>query len=178
MSFGTNSYHFQLFRAHNTYNEEHARWGEVCPEDTVIIPTLRLLNAHPGLATRWCCSGHTLEEVRLEKPEEKGSSAAYVALAYTREGFEFLYRVHDHFTLNEHPRYLRECRLVFTNLMSDFEDVDRTTLRRGWEALILKFSNKFSRTTEIRRQLFDDFERVLIMKLEEEGIKIPELNVQ
>ncbi len=175
MSFGTNPYHFQLFRTQNAYNEEHARWEEVCPEDTVIIPTVRLLNAHPGLATRWCCSGHTLEEVRREKPEAKNPSPAYVALAYTREGFEFLYRVHDQFSLNEHPRYLRECRLVFTNLLSDFHDVDRTTLRRGWESLTLKFSPKFAATDKIRQQLFADLNRVLIMKLEEEGIEIPKL---
>lgn len=165
MRFGTNEHHFQLFRENNKGHVSTECWAQVRPIDPAIVETLHLLNLHPGLATRWSCSGHPASEGKL--------TGGYVAMAYTRAGFDFVYGVYDQMTLEEHPRYTRAVLVHLTNLLSDYSAIDAKTLRRGWEALVLKFDKKLMRTEDTRKIFYGDLNRVLRQHLHAAGIKIP-----
>ena len=153
--FGTNPYHFQLFRQYNDEITQDGRWEDVLHKDLAIVDTVRLLNAHPGLATRWCCSGHTVEERKgLDPNESETASRGYVAMAYTREGFEYIYRVVHRFTHDLHPRYAKAIRIEFCMLASMWEDIDPDVKRRGWECLTLRFDRKHLKTEQMRERFY------------------------
>ena len=160
--FGTNPHHFQLFRQYNDEITQDGRWEQILAKDLAILPTIKLLNAHPGLATRWCCSGHTVEERKeLEEKESHSASRGYVAMAYTREGFEYLYRAVHRLTHDEHPSLTRSVRLEMTMLASMWEEIDPRVKRRGWECLTLRFERTHFLTEDRRERFYTNLNRCL-----------------